>query len=129
MKSPKSEEAVASSATPAAGSPSGSTDSIPRRYSMQWFIDHTDNVDAVRGKTLYFSELAAGTEVGQRYAVFKIVVTVKDPAGRPIEINPVKVGDVLITAKADADHPLIGAYTGQPIAGLDKVGYVIVSKP
>jgi hypothetical protein len=122
MKNPKA-EATATSAIASAGPSADSAGLIPRDYNRNWLSEHCLDIDAVNGRTVYFTD-NNNLAVGKRFRVYKLAVTVKDVLGEPVEINPVNVGDVTITERRS--NATVGTYSGQPITNLEEIHYVIL---
>jgi TonB family protein len=84
------------------------------------FLDGLQVV-ATKGNSIYFNtgdDLSFGRDVkvGSRFAVKKLVVTLRDATrpDRPLEWHFVKVGEVVITERRPA--VIVGTYSGEPLS-------------
>jgi hypothetical protein len=71
-------------------------------------------VKAVKGDHLYFDGSLYGPQMGERFEVQKLVVTLKDSLGDPVDWHAVKVGEVVII-ELRQDGTAVGKFTGAPI--------------
>ena len=71
-------------------------------------------VTAVQGDRAYFNDQAFDTEVGERFPLQKMIVTLKDALGKPIEWHAVKTGEVTII-EVRRNGARVGTYTGERI--------------
>ena len=71
-------------------------------------------VTAVQGDRVYFNDLAFDTEVGEKFPLQKLLVTLKDARGMPVEWHAVKTGEVTIV-EVRRDGTRVGTYTGERI--------------
>ena len=71
-------------------------------------------VTAVQGDRVYFNDQAFDTQVGEKFPLQKLVVTLKDARGYPVEWHAVRTGEVTII-EVRRDGTRVGTYTGERI--------------